>query len=186
MKIRPRATTGMAFILILVAIFRGCFNGSPPDPTPTLIPNVTMTPVHTVTPGPPWMDWWTFGSMEDWPEKIEGHLVGYVQIKMDSLVWSPDKNNVLLPYENPEWGKDHYNSRLHPKAGKWIMVWARGDGDYSYDMPRPFSFDGGALGYLVMHEQIIDGKELWTWDLPGLYIRVQDVGQTWMVGQPLP
>lgn len=109
--------------------------------------------------------------------------VGYVKVKRDCFLWTPNKNKVLEIYENSEWANNTLGRRIQPKEGRILAVFAHGT-EYRYDKPRPNIYDGGAVGYVVMKEQTpIDGKDLMQFIDDGnlaFVIRYEDVATAWM------
>jgi hypothetical protein len=108
-----------------------------------------------------------------YPEELGGMKLGFVKAKEDCYLWGADKDNVLYPYENAEWGNNTLARRIQVKATRAAVAVNREGTEYAYGTVRPFSFDGGAVAYEVCPDQEIDGKKLWT--EPKLYIRLQDV-----------
>lgn len=114
-----------------------------------------------------------------YPTHLGGLLVGYVKAKQNCVLWYADKDNVLTPYENDEWANNTAGRRIKIPAGRPLAVYAKGN-DYHYGNPRPSSYDGGAVAYIVMNEQRADGHELWSFEHPQLVIKLTDVEEAWM------
>jgi hypothetical protein len=110
---------------------------------------------------------------DEWPTEIDGQKVGYVRLAQEAALVTPDKDNVLYPYENNSWADNTLGKRVQAKAGRWLMVFAKGE-NYRYGDPRPFEFDGGAIAWRVMNEQSVDGKYLWDFEHPHLYVKHSD------------
>jgi hypothetical protein len=109
--------------------------------------------------------------------------VGYVEVKRNCFLWTPDENNVLDIYENDAWANNTLGKRIQPKEGKRLAVYARGN-NWHYGNPRPNEYDGASIAWVVMKEQTpIDGKDLMQFIDDGnliFTIRLEDVAEWWM------
>ena len=132
-----------------------------------------------VFPPPPPTPEYFDPKVEPYPSEIAGLKVGYVVVGVDTPLRVADKDNVLLPYENPEWADNTMGQRVQVKAGRVLAVYALGD-QFAYGDPRPYIFDGGTVAYRVMDEQIVDGKELWAFDHPHFYIMYRFTTEQWI------
>jgi hypothetical protein len=114
-----------------------------------------------------------------YPEYLGGLLVGYVRLKQKCILWYADKNKVLTPYQNKEWANNTAGQRINLPAGRVVAVYAKGK-NYHYGDPRPNSYDGDTVAYVVMNEQRADGHELWSFEHPQLLVKLTDVVEAWM------
>jgi hypothetical protein len=51
-----------------------------------------------------------------YPEELGGMKLGFVKAKQDCFLWGADKDNVLYPYENADWGNNTLARRIQVKA----------------------------------------------------------------------
>lgn len=116
---------------------------------------------------------------EPWPDTLAGYGIGYIVVSEETPLWYAAEDDVLLPYENEEWASNTLGRRIQVKEGRALAVYPHGD-DWHYGMPRPYTFDGGTLAYRIMDEQIVDGKKLWNFAHPILYVPLTKVGEAWM------
>ena len=109
--------------------------------------------------------------IEPYPEEIRGMKLDFVAVKEECCLWLPDKDRVLYPFENEEWGDNTKARRVMVSPTRLAVAIDKEGTEYRYD-PRPYLFDGGDLAYRVCPAQVIGGKELWS--RPDLYLLVSD------------
>lgn len=144
--------------------------------------NLLLVQEELIEPEPPEVEIFDAKQPRDtWPEFLAGMRVGYVLVGEEkSPLLVEDDKHVLQIYENdalrPELNTTD-GKRIIAKAGKWLAVVYTGD-EYSFGIPRPFGqeLDGDDVYYKVMHEQTIDGVQLWNVpELPELFIKFDHV-----------
>lgn len=172
------------FILILVvSLLTGCIDIPEPTPSPTITPTPTTLPYPQEEV---WYGWWN-KPFDEWPTEVDGLDVCYIRLAEDTALYR-DADNVrgepILPVfsQVPDFGDGILQQRTVAKEGKWLMVYARGTIFSNYEFIendsqtcRAFRGDGGRHVYLVMEEQIVDGRELWVHPHLPLYMRVSKI-----------